>query len=194
MARIRTEAKKEVILEAASSVFSNREYHQVLCDEIAEEAGVGKGTLYRYFPTKEDLYFATITEGFRKLKDALTPKLAGPGSASAKLERLAREMLEFFWRRRDFYTLLYKNDRRFLDHESVLRETRQSIAELIQKIIAEGIARGEFRGVDPRIAAELFSGMIRAVNIFRRDDDTREFLVRELMGVFLGGIALETQR
>lgn len=194
MARLRTEAKQDVILEAASKVFSNREYHQVLCDEIAEEAGVGKGTLYRYFPTKEDLYFATITDGFRKLKDALTPKLSGTASASAKLERLAREMLEFFWHRRDFYTLLYRNDRRFLDHESVLRETRQSIVDLIQKIIAEGIARGEFRSADTRIVAELFSGMIRAVNIFRHEDDSRDFLVRELMGVFLAGIALQSPR
>ncbi len=194
MARARSEAKQEAILEAASRIFSDREYHQVLCDEIAEEAGVGKGTLYRYFATKEDLYFATITEGFRRLKDALTPKLAGQSGAAAKLERLAREMLEYFWRRRDFYTLLYRNDRRFLDHESVLRETRQSIADLIEKIVAEGIERGEFRRTDPRIAAELFSGMIRSINIFRRNEDQPETLVRELMGVFLRGIALETRR
>lgn len=189
MPRVRTEAKQEAILESASRIFSDREFHKVLCEEIAAGAGVGKGTLYRYFPTKEDLYFATIIDGFSKLHDVLAARLAEETTSTEKLERLAREVLAFFWRRRDFYTLLYRNDRRFLDHESVLRVSRERLIGLIQGILVEGIGRGEFRELDPRIAAEFFSGMIRAINIFRRDDDTPELLVRELMEVFLAGVA-----
>jgi AcrR family transcriptional regulator len=194
MPRTRTAKKQEAILEAASRVFSDREFHQVLCDDIAARARVGKGTLYRYFANKEDLYFATITDGFSKLYGVLAARVAEEATCRGRLERLAREILAFFWHRRDFYTLLYRNDRRFLGHEGVLRRTRERIVGLIREILVEGIERGEFRRVDPRIASELFSGMIRAVNIFRRDDDTPDFLVAQLMGVFLAGIASETSR
>jgi hypothetical protein len=60
---------------------------------------------------------------------------------------------------------------------------------LVQKVILEGIERREFRGVDPRIAAELFRGMIRAANNFRGEKDSLEGLVAEIVGVFTQGVA-----
>ncbi|HSE95553.1 MAG TPA: helix-turn-helix domain-containing protein, partial [Methylomirabilota bacterium] len=54
--------KRTQILEAASRVFGAGVYHLVNMDEIAHVAGVGKGTLYRYFPSKEDLYLAIVDE------------------------------------------------------------------------------------------------------------------------------------
>jgi AcrR family transcriptional regulator len=58
--RKKSEATRVAILQCASSVFSERPYHEVLTDEISTRLGVGKGTLYRYFSSKEELYFATI--------------------------------------------------------------------------------------------------------------------------------------
>ncbi len=75
MARTRTEAKRAVILRAATDVFARKGFHDVLTEEIAREAGVGKGTLYRYFPTKDDLYYAAVLGGF----DEMDAVLADPG-------------------------------------------------------------------------------------------------------------------
>ena len=47
---------KERILEAALEIFSQKGFHPATTDEIAERAGVGKGTLYRYFETKDKLF------------------------------------------------------------------------------------------------------------------------------------------
>ena len=58
--RHKTAEKEQQIVRAAAEVFANRDFHRVLMDDVAARAGVGKGTLYRYFPTKDDLYFATI--------------------------------------------------------------------------------------------------------------------------------------
>ena len=60
---------KERILEAALEVFSNKGFHPATTDEIAERAGVGKGTLYRYFETKEKLFAQLVrlrTEELRR--------------------------------------------------------------------------------------------------------------------------------
>ena len=60
MPRVKTQEKELAILDAASRVFAARPFHEVLIDTIAADAGIGKGTIYRYFETKEDLYFATV--------------------------------------------------------------------------------------------------------------------------------------
>ena len=54
--------KRSQILRAATDVFSAREFHTVPVEDVATAAGVGKGTLYLYFPTKEQLFYATILE------------------------------------------------------------------------------------------------------------------------------------
>jgi hypothetical protein len=59
---------------------------------------------------------------------------------------------------------------------------------MVQETIVDGIDRREFRGVDPKTAAELFLGMVRAMNVFRRESDTLESLVDQMMEIFTIGI------
>ena len=59
-ARKSENGKRTQILRAATDVFSAREFHTVPVEDVATAAGVGKGTLYLYFPTKEQLFYATI--------------------------------------------------------------------------------------------------------------------------------------
>ena len=53
----RKEEKRALIIEAAAKVFARRGFASTLMAEIAIEAGIGKGTLYEYFDSKEDLFF-----------------------------------------------------------------------------------------------------------------------------------------
>src|SRR5260370_42216817 len=80
MPRVKTSSKKEEILEAASGVFADREFHEVLIDDVAAQAGVGKGTVYRYFRTKEELYFETILQAFDDLSATLAEGVLGETS------------------------------------------------------------------------------------------------------------------
>jgi len=189
MPRVKTDEKLEEILEAASRVFSERDFHEVLIDEIAEAGGIGKGTVYRYFRTKEDLYFATILHGLDRLDGVLLAALPQEASPTRRLERLAREILKFFWNQRSLLMLLYRDERSLRARRGGLRERHDRLVRLVQGIILDGIERREYRGVDTHTAAELFLGMIRGINVFRRDDDTLDALVTEIVGVFTGGIA-----
>lgn len=191
MPRVKTESKQEEILAAASKVFAARQYHQVLCDEIAEEAGVGKGTIYRYFRTKEDLYFATILHGYEAINESLASAIAAETSPERRLERIAREILKYFWDQRYFYSLLYRGEQRFLAQEGRLKKNREHLVELVEQTIRRGIETGAFRRVDPKTAAELFLGMIRAINVFRRETDRLDDLVSELIGLWTRGIEKE---
>jgi len=189
MPRAKTDEKLEEILDAAFQVFAAKDFHEVLIDEIAETGGIGKGTVYRYFRTKEDLYFATILRGLDRLHDRLAASLPQEASPVLRLERLAREILAFSWNQRSLLMLLYRDPRQVTERKGELRARHDRIAELVQRTIVEGIERREFRGVDARTAAQLFLGMIRGINIFRRDEDTPDELVDQIVGMFIRGIS-----
>ena len=188
MARARTLDKQETILDAAARVFAAREFHEVLIDDVASAAGVGKGTIYRYFETKDELFFATVLYGFDQLAGALSVSLRDEASPERRLEKIAREVLRFFWNRSYLFTILQGEDRRFPPRELELQKRRETLSRLIQETILDGIRSGRFRGVDARIGAELFRGMIRAANRFRRKEDTLDGLVSEIVEVFTRGI------
>src|SRR3954447_8557196 len=67
------EKKRQLIAATAAKMFATRPFHKVKLDDVAAEAGVGKGTLYIYFKSKEDLYFWLIFDAF----DRLVGQLAG---------------------------------------------------------------------------------------------------------------------
>ena len=91
MPRVKTEAKERAILDAAASVFARRPFHAVLIDEIASDAGIGKGTIYRYFETKDDLYFATTLHVLDGLAGALAGAARGAlGGPAPRAHRDAR--------------------------------------------------------------------------------------------------------
>ncbi len=188
MPRTKSIDKQEAILDAAARVFAAREFHEVLIDDVASAAGVGKGTIYRYFETKDELFFATILHGFDQLSAALSATLPEEMSPVRRLERIAREVLRFFWNRAYLFTLLQTDDRRFAARQVELQKRREKLSRLIQETILDGIRAGEFRGIDARIGAEMFRGMIRAANGLRREGDTLEALVSEMVGIFTRGI------
>ncbi len=189
MPRVKTDEKLEEILEAATQVFSEKDFHEVLIDEIAEAGSIGKGTVYRYFRTKEELYQATIEHGLAKLDKVLCDALPEEGSPTERLARLAREMLAFYWDKRSLLMLLYRDERMVRGRSGILRERHDRLAARVREVLLEGIERREYRGVDPHTAAELFLGMVRGINVFRRDGDTLDELVAEIVGVFTKGVA-----
>jgi TetR/AcrR family fatty acid metabolism transcriptional regulator len=187
MPRVKTEAKERAILDAAAKVFAMKPFHGVLIDEIASDAGIGKGTIYRYFETKDELYFATTLHILDQLADALSESLVLEKSATKRLERIAQECLRFYWERRFLFPYL-ESDGMPGRREELLRR-RESILRFAQEAILSGIEQRELRGIDARIGAELFLGLVRSANLFRREDDSREDLVAQVMSVYLEGVA-----
>jgi AcrR family transcriptional regulator len=188
MPRVKTATKEQSILDAAARVFAQRPYHEVLIDHIANDASIGKGTIYRYFPTKEDLYFATILHGLDTLADIASRVLESDISPAERLERIASETMDFFWERRYLFPLLPPQNVRNFDRHNEMIRRRGKILRLVQETILLGIERREFRGVDARIAAEMFLGMVRSMILFRGQEDSRKELVDNVVAVFLRGL------
>jgi TetR/AcrR family fatty acid metabolism transcriptional regulator len=186
MPRVKTEAKERAILDAAAKVFATKPFHGVLIDEIASDAGIGKGTIYRYFETKDDLYFATTLHVLDRLAKVLSEALAQERSAAKRLERIALESLRFYWDRRFLFPFLEADG--LPGRREELLKRREAILRFAQETILSGIERRELRGIDARIGAELFLGLVRSANLFRRPEDTLDDLVKQILSVFLEGV------
>ena len=187
--RHKTAEKEQQIVRAAAEVFANRDLHRVLMDDVAARAGVGKGTLYRYFPTKDDLYFATIFAGLEEIKAQVEALAVRGGSARGVLEAIATGLLRQFWPRRPLLRLMYQYEIRLRGAQGTSwMARRRAIADAIAGVFERAAARGEIGAGDPRLAAELFLGMIRSANLYRNGKGSPESLARRLTAILLDGL------
>jgi AcrR family transcriptional regulator len=188
MPRSKTATKQAEILDAAARVFSARPYHLVLIDDVAEAAHVGKGTIYRYFETKEDLHFAAILYGFDALAEALSGAALRGMDPAERLERIAHEVIDFFRERGNLSKLLMENERRFEARTEQVDRRREVLQRLVEECLADGAASGVFRVSDTTAAATLFRGMIRAAVESRNPSDTPEGLAAVILEIFVQGV------
>ena len=157
--RRRKEARPKELLAAALDVFSEKGFAAARMEDIADRAGVGKGTIYLYFRTKEALFEAVIREGLVAgvtAAEALTTEADGPacdllrdlvlawkrGIAAASLGRVLRLVIA---ESEHFPGLATEFYRRIIDAGH----------RVVTQVIDAGIARGEFRRVNAPNAAWL---------------------------------------
>ncbi len=105
--------RREEILEAAQRVFADRGFHKTDVGEIAVDLGLGKGTLYRYFPSKEALFLGAVDRGMRLLREAVERAEEGATDPLQRVSRAARAYLAYFDRNPALVELLLQERSHF---------------------------------------------------------------------------------
>src|SRR5207249_12326194 len=95
-----TPGLRDRILRAAETIFARRDYHEVQMDDVVEACGVGKGTLYRYFPSKQHLYFATMFDGIQRLRAELEAAVQTEEPPAQEVRGIVHRTLACFGDRR----------------------------------------------------------------------------------------------
>jgi AcrR family transcriptional regulator len=181
---------RERILKSAAELFADREFDPVLIDEVAAHAGVGKGSVYRQFKSKEELYAAAVIDGFAELQREIRTALAGCTSMREQLATIVRHTVRFFWTRRQFFALLRDPKALPPSQERQYRAQRNDLSRLISGVLDEAVRRGAMRpGFDTRIAAEALLGMVRGINRYGREYTTPDRAVDIVTSIFLDGYA-----
>ena len=158
--------KSQQIMQAAERLFTRRRFHEITMEDVAREAGVGKGTLYRYFRDKDDLFFQTATSGFDELCDLLRRKVPGSASFAEQLLIACRHIGRFFERRRQLSRMMQSEEgrmswcaggmqQRWMEHRKRLIA---AMAEMVQKGVSEGEVRED---IAPEVLATFLLGMLR---------------------------------
>ncbi len=151
------EAKKLEILQTAMRVFSEKGVTKTKMIDIAKAAGIGKGTIYEYFSSKEDIFIT----GFRYFSNEIDQMLAASvGKADSPLQQMKAfiqtSMHSFFDNGVDFSGIILefwaegiRNKDDTLNNAIGLKELYQNYRNLIMDIIKRGIRQNEFRPVNP---------------------------------------------
>jgi TetR/AcrR family transcriptional regulator len=159
-------------------------------DDVALASGVGKGTLYRYFPGKSELYTALLFAGIDELRSDLSDALRAPGEPIEKLERVVRRCLEHMWPRRFVLALLHR--REHTQSRADAREwqrRRAKLSRVIESAIEAAIAAGQVRPIDAALCSEMLLGMLRAADRHRGPADGIDELTQAVFELFVGGAA-----
>jgi TetR/AcrR family fatty acid metabolism transcriptional regulator len=179
---------RQRILRAAESVFLRKDFHEVRMDDVAAACRVGKGTLYRYFESKEALFTALVLDGIDLLRSELEAATQGPGDPVAKLERVVRASLAHLWERRFLFALLHRREHKTSRTDAREWERRRArLARVIEDAVRAAVEAGQVRAVDPRIAAESLLALLRAMDRARRPGDSLDALSASVFDLFLCG-------
>ncbi|MGM0501277.1 MAG: TetR/AcrR family transcriptional regulator [Bacillota bacterium] len=184
--------KQEKIIAAATKLFSKQGASETTMKEIAAEASVGKGTLYRYFENKEDLTSSLVKTGFRNITAELKAELITLDKTTEKIEKAIESQLEYYGNHRDFCRFLtrefwgYKNK-----FEENIKEIRNTYTVVIEEIINTGIEEGTFKDVDPEVAAVSLVGVVNitALHWFMfKDEFPVDKIKKEIIEIYFNGI------
>jgi TetR/AcrR family transcriptional regulator, cholesterol catabolism regulator len=142
------------IVAAATRVFSQRGYHAASMNEVAEELGMRKPSLYHHVRKKEDLLFAIHEQLIDELIEQTVSVLLTAHTPEEKIRRVLRVNMLFVARHRDGVTV-FLQERRAVTGErwEELVFKRDFYEKMVSAVIAEGIAAGSFVDVPPNIAA-----------------------------------------
>jgi AcrR family transcriptional regulator len=149
------------ILAAAAKVFARRGYHGATTQDIADVLGIRQASLYYYFESKEAALEAVCADGVEDYALGARRILRAPGSAAEKVARLVFQHLAPMAERLDF-TLVFLRERRFLPEPARrrIRAIERRYERMIQRVIEQGVAAGEFRSdLDPRMATLALLGL-----------------------------------
>src|SRR6187200_2985057 len=140
--------RREEILEMAAKLFAKHGYSQTDTQILADELQVGKGTLYRYFPSKEQLFLAAVDRVMRKLRQRVDESMAPIEDPLDRIARAVRTFLEFMNENPDFVELLIQERAQFKDRKKpTYFEHRDAHRERWRLFYRPLIAAGRVRDV-----------------------------------------------
>ncbi len=200
--RLSGAARRQQIIEVAADLFSRKGFGGTTTKQVAQAIGVSETTIFKHFASKEALYAAileakTHTE---ELLGSVTP-VASQQDDVGLLRSLARQMIDRVQRDPTLMRLLLFSA---LEGHSLsdlfFRSRMQRIDEFLGRYIADRVAAGAFRPVDPTQAARSFIGMVShhilLHELFGQKPPpqlTTDRVIEEIVSLFLEGVCAPPQ-
>jgi AcrR family transcriptional regulator len=165
----RKDARPAEILAAALDSFAHRGFATTRMEDVARAAGIAKGTLYLYYPTKEDLFRALVRDVIGARLDAASLELASGAKAASLLRQFAGMFLTVIDSDLSAIPKLIMTEAgnfpgiaRFYADEVVARAHA-----LLEGVLARGVASGEFRDIGAGVLTPIFVGPLLMLALWK---------------------------
>jgi AcrR family transcriptional regulator len=159
------------ILAATRRLMEQKGMDSLTMDDIAQAAGVAKGTIYLYFQSKDELVQALLSQVGENIAQDLEAILASPHPPEDKLRQVVLLLLQYVEREREIFPLYLRELVRHKASRAALspslEEHEERIVALLTRLFSEGIASKKFINVNPRLLAYVLKGMVRAVGYYQ---------------------------
>lgn len=153
------QARRHTILDAAAHVFTELGYHGATMRAIARRAGLGTGTLYLYFPSKDAVFLALITRLEQLVLDEVVAARARHRDTLSKLAASVEAAMKVFSAHADLARIvLVLAAGATPDFEPRLTAIHNSFIQLVQSELDEAIASGLMQPTDTQLAAHIWVG------------------------------------
>lgn len=160
--RTKTPLQADKMLDAAARLFGAQRFHEVRMEDIASEAEVGKGTLYRYFDDKEELYLALLERASRQLVERLRDTLTHAAGPRAKLTAIVGGIIAFFDEQPHLLDLIQRAEVMRGPNAS-WQQARDEIFHLTRDVLDEGRRGSAFVVRDPELAMTMALAGLRGI-------------------------------
>ena len=160
-------ANREEILSSAEKVFAAKGFFPTTMSDIAREAEFGTGTLYKYFKSKEELYFTLIDEKVEEMSRLVKAELSQKTSAIERIKKVLELQFEFIERNRDFFKIYISERSRFEwtvkdDLGKEIHEKMVTYIQLLVEVMSQGIKEKEFKPINPIDLAHALVGIVNS--------------------------------
>jgi AcrR family transcriptional regulator len=158
--RANWEARRQVIIDTSAPVFARHGYHATGIMELCAANDLGKGALYHYIGSKEELLAAIHDRVMDEVMIGADRVAAAGGSPSRQMAMLGEELLDVIHRYPDHvWVFLHEFPALTGDRAAQFRERRRAYEQRVEAVIQAGVDSGEFRDVEPRLTAMAWLGM-----------------------------------
>lgn len=189
--------KKELIIHAAFEVFAKQGLEKGKISDIAKHAGIGKGTVYEYFKSKDEIFHAIEDMFIGETMEQLQTVANSDDSPTNKLEQICGFSLDLHEHMGDSILIiseLWAQHSRGLQHEhdsTIFADMYKDFYKIIEDILIDGISKNEFRSMSVKGVTTLLLAMIDGVIwqsvIFKNDEDFND-RKKEAIKAFMNGI------
>jgi TetR/AcrR family transcriptional regulator len=157
--RAKRDRRRTEILHAALRAFREGGYHGTTLDHIAQRLGVRKTALYHYFPDKEAILYACHQESLAEL-DRILRGARRLGSATERLAYVIREHVRVMTDTLEGSPLAFEVPALAPARQAAIIAGRDRYERALRRMITDGMAAGEFRRVEPKVAVFAILGAI----------------------------------
>jgi TetR/AcrR family transcriptional regulator, cholesterol catabolism regulator len=153
-------ARRQAIIDTSAPVFARRGYHATGIMELCAANDLGKGALYHYIGSKEELLAAIHDRVMDEVMLGADRVAAAEGSPSQQLAMLGEELLDVIHRYPDHvWVFLHEFPALTGDRAAQFRERRRTYERRVEAVLQAGVDSGEFRDLQPRLTALAWLGM-----------------------------------
>jgi AcrR family transcriptional regulator len=191
-------SRTDEILDTAATIFAQHGYQDTEMQLIADALQIAKGTIYRYFPSKEDLFLKAVSRGMDRLRNAVRSAYEPIDEPLERLTVAIHAYLTFFRNHPQYVELLIQERAQFRDRkkQTYFEHREKNIGEWRQ-MYADLIAAGRFRNVPVTRILDAVSDLVYGTmftNYFTGRHKPLEAQAKDLVDVLFYGILSDQER